>query len=100
MHFYKLAMCMTAAVTLTAATAWAGDAPKENKIHSKFACSFVPSTFDNNGDGVLASLTQCTGKGKQGPFTSHGLSELLPPLPNPVTCPKGPRSSRMKQTGA
>ena len=89
MHSYKLAMCMTAAVTLTAATGFADDNPKEKKIRSTFACSFVPSTFDNNGDGLQASLSQCTGKGSGGPFTSQGLSEILPPLPHPVTCPQG-----------
>ena len=87
MHFYKLAMCMTAAVTLTAATGFADDNPKEKKIRSTFACSFVPSTFDNNGDGLLASLNQCTSKGSGGPFTSQGLSRGSSPSPGPCDVP-------------
>jgi len=89
MHMYRLALGITIGLTLTAATGFADDNPKEKKIRSEFACGFVPSTFDNNGDGMLAALNQCTGKGDGGPFTVQTLSELLPPLPGPVTCPQG-----------
>jgi hypothetical protein len=89
MHMYRLALGITIGLTLTVATGFADDNPKEKKIRSEFACSSVPSTFDNNGDGIQASANQCIGKGSGGPFTSQDLSELLAPLAAPVTCPQG-----------
>ena len=57
MNMSRLALVITIGLTLTVATGFADDNPKEHKIRSTFACSFVPSTFDNNGDGLTASLS-------------------------------------------
>jgi hypothetical protein len=89
MRVYRLAVGITVGLMLTVATVWAADGPKAKTIRSEFACSSVPSTFDNNGDGITATTHQCIGKGTGGPFTSQGVSELLAPLPAPVTCPQG-----------
>ena len=87
MHMYRLALGITIGLMVTVATGWAADSPKENKIHSTFACSFVPSTFDNNGDGLTAGLNQCTGKGDGGPFTSQGGERASSPSPGPCDVP-------------
>ena len=57
MNMYRLALGITIGLTLTAATGWAADSPKEKKIRSEFACSSVPSTFDTNGDGTPGPST-------------------------------------------
>ena len=58
MRVYRLALGTTIGLMLTVATGWADDSPRQKKIDTSFACSFVPSTFDNNGDGMPASVNQ------------------------------------------
>jgi hypothetical protein len=89
MEFHKLAVavCMTAAVTLTVATAWAGPGPHKRTIHGTFAGAFSPSTFDPNNDGRPASLSLSSTKAQGGRGTGQTLADVLPALPTPMACP-------------
>jgi hypothetical protein len=90
MRMYKDVVGVTIGLILTAAAGWAGDSPKEKKIHGTFAGSFSPSTIDFNNDNSPGAVTVDIGKTNRGPTTSQTVFDLpLTPLPAPVTCPAG-----------
>ena len=89
MRVYRLALGITIGLMLIVTIGWAGDSSRQKEIRSSFACSSVPSTFDFNGDGILATSSLCKGKGSGGPFTTQGVGEHRAPLVAPVTCPQG-----------
>ncbi len=87
MHLYKLAIGIILGVLLSVASG--SVEAKELKIQGSFYGAFSPIDSDGNNDGLKASLNLVTGRGNLGRFSGHAQSEVLPPLPAPVTCPAG-----------
>lgn len=90
MTIHRLAVGVTV-VILTVATGWADDDShgKQIPVKGSFAGSFSPLAYDSNSDGQKASLDLTTATGNLGPSTTQCVSEYLPPLATPVTCPSG-----------
>lgn len=91
MTMHRLVMGTILGLMLTVATGWANDKSHGKQIRVKGSCagSFTPSEFDSNNDGQKGDVDLTTLTSNLGPSTSQCLSELLPPLPTPVTCPPG-----------
>lgn len=59
----------------------------QRRVRAEFSGTTASHPTDENGDGITASLFSGVEHGSLGRFTAHGISEVLAPLPEPVTCP-------------
>lgn len=91
MTLHRLAVGVALGLVLTVSTGWADGNfhGKQIPVKGSFAGSFSPLAFDANSDGQKASLDLTTATGNLGPLTTQCVSEYLPALPTPVTCPSG-----------
>jgi hypothetical protein len=60
---------------------------RQRHVRDQFSGTTASHPTDENGDGITASLFTGIEYGTAGRFTVQGISEVLAPLPAPVTCP-------------
>lgn len=60
---------------------------RDRRVRDQFSATTVSHPTDVNNDGITASLSTGIEEGTLGRFTLSAMSEVLAPLPTPVTCP-------------